>query len=671
MVDFRTDIRVGIDWDDDGLVCYEALVIDDLNLIPTPTTWTSIARAAVDTSTLTVVKGRTLYGLQHTNVVTSTGLSAGMSFGKDGGSIDEIAVSAETDYALVFWVKGNTGHAGVDFEVEVRDQGDAVIGTSGTHVLTTSYQRIEFLFTTGVGDTFVYFIHRKDSSATDVDYDITGWMMTQDSAAGPAGFNAGDATNGHDNVSADIRNAKWDMGIPDRDLLIAAEGAATVNLDNLDQKYSPEKTTSPLFGFLLSRRMLTIEVADSTVGTFTLMWTGWTSKFSPATGRNRSEKCTLKCEQGIFLLKEAQFKSAIQKDVDSGAATQQIIDDSAWVSANDPTGFLGNKYGIIETGRDTYPIVGDDWNSDDSMYDALAEIIDTEQGILWLTETGQLEFRNRWYVLLKQGGSADFSLNAGTDFHDAGYEYGQQIFNEAKFTFYPKTEEADFTAWENRQAILIDAGETVVINASFEYEESTSINMSALDGTHLIVDFDTAANYVASTTLVTVLTNDEAELTITNDGSETRPYRIILKGTAVRSFGGQIIEERDQESVDKFRLQRLTKTFKLLNTQPEAVGLAQFFIARYKEPFGEFKTLALHDRDAAYYARMLNLSIGTTVDLTDTRTGTNAVRHLIMGRDGTWVQGDFTMAYTAIHIGRFNAFLLDNSKLDSDDRLGY
>jgi len=671
MADFRTDIRVGVDWDDDGFICYEALPTDDLNLIPTPITWANITRAVIDTSTILAVKGRTLYGLQHTNVVTSTGLSAGMSFGKDGGSIDEIAVSATTDYVVVFWVKGNTGFSGIDFEVEVRDQGDVVIGTSGTHTLTSSYQRIEFLFTTGAGDTFVYFIHRKDSSATDVDYDITGWMMVQDSTAGPAGFNAGDATNGYDNVTGDVRNAKWNLGIPDRDLLISSEGEATIDLDNPTQLYSPEKTASPLTGFLLSERMITIEVADNAVGTLTNVWTGWTARFSPTTGRNRSEKSTLKCSQGVFLLKDAKFKSAIQQNVDSGAATQKIIDDSEWVSANDPTEFLGSKYGIIEVGQDTYPIVGDAWNSDDSIYDALAEIVDTEQGLLWITEDGRLEFRNRHYVLLKQKGSADFALNASSDFYDANYEYGQQIFNEAKITYHPKTEESNFTAWENRDSIRIEAGKTLVVNASFEYEESTSINMLALDGTHLIVDFDDATNYAATTTLVTVLKNDEAELTITNNGTETRLYRITLKGTAIRSFGGRIIEARDQASVDKHKLHRITKTFKLMDTEEGAEGLGQFIVAQYKEPFGEFKTLALHDRDTAYFARMLNLTIGTTLDLTDTRTGSTTVRHLIIGHTGQWVQGDFSMLYDTMHIIRFDAFILDESKLDSNDRLGY
>ncbi len=671
MADFRTAIRVGVDWDDDGFICYEAVPTDPLNnLIPTPITWANLTVADRFSGTLSFIKSRTLYGLHIANYICSSSSNDGIVFGADASPSTEIPVSASTTYVATHWIRGIANYAGVNFNTRMRDQDDNVINNSGSYTITADWTKVQWEFTTGSGDTAVQFFAAKSADASLSEFQVTGIMITLGTTQ-PAGFNAGHATNGYDNVTGDVRNAKWRLGIPDRDLLMSSEGEATINLDNLTQLYSPEKSTSALFDFLLSERMITIEVADSIIGTFTNVWTGWTEKFSPATGRNRSEQCTLKCNQGVFLLIEAKFKSAIQQNIDSGAAVQQIIDDSDWVSAHDPSGFLGSKYGIIEVGKDTYPVVGDDWNSDDSIYDALAEIIDTEQGLLWLTESGQLEFRNRHYVLLKQRGAADFTLNASSDFFDAEYEYGQQIFNSAKFTFYPKTLEADFTAWENRGAILINVDETVVINASFEYEESTSINMLALDGTHLIVDFNDATNYAATTTLVTVLKNDEAELTITNDGSTSRQYRITLKGTAVRSFGGQIIESADQTSIDKHKLHRITKTFKLLEGAEETLGLAQFYIARYKTPFGEFKTLALHDRDSTYFSRMLGLTVGTTVDLTDTRTGTTLVRHLITGHSGTWVQGDFVMVYDAMHIIRFDAFILDHSELDSNDRLGY
>jgi hypothetical protein len=82
-----TSFRIGIDWNRDGFICWEAQPGDALNLIPSPLLFGSLEYSASGTSpSLSVQNETTNYGSRRFNLVTGTdgGIRFGQRLGRAG-----------------------------------------------------------------------------------------------------------------------------------------------------------------------------------------------------------------------------------------------------------------------------------------------------------------------------------------------------------------------------------------------------------------------------------------------------------------------------------------------------------------------------------------------------------------------------------------------------------
>lgn len=245
---------VGVDSDRDGFTCQGVADTDPLNLIPTAAAhWGINASVHSSATSVTHTRAMTRYGAYYYRVVTGTNTAAGMRFGDDGTTIDDIPVTASTTYSACLWVRGVSDYAGVGMTLEVTNQSGTVLASNTFIISSTAWQQVTALnWSSGVGASHIAFRVRKTSSATNMSFDVTGFMLVTGSSV-PSAFNAGSASNQYDDITTYVRSASWTnghAGMTEADALIkegvAPEARLTLELDNKEGWFNVETTGTEL-----------------------------------------------------------------------------------------------------------------------------------------------------------------------------------------------------------------------------------------------------------------------------------------------------------------------------------------------------------------------------------------------------------------------------------------
>lgn len=234
-----------LDLDRDGFMCQDVISTDALNIIPTPVYWWLIG-TVIHTSgeTITKTQGATIYGLYYYRVTTGTNVAGGIRFGDDGVAINDIAVSASTAYRWTIWVRGVSGYTGVPMTARVSDEDSTALGNT-SFTLTADWQKVTVNVTTAVGTTYVRIIVRKDADATDITFDVTGFMLVLGTTT-PAAFNAGDPSNAYDEITAYVATASWSNGMSDGMEQVAEPATLSLMVNNHNREFLPENLGAEL-----------------------------------------------------------------------------------------------------------------------------------------------------------------------------------------------------------------------------------------------------------------------------------------------------------------------------------------------------------------------------------------------------------------------------------------
>lgn len=228
-----------LDLDRDGFFNKGVSTSDLLNLVPTAAQHTKIAYGILNSATsVTQTKETTLYGLNYYRVVSGTTVNAGMRFGSSPtDAVDDIPVVQGESYRAIVWVRAVGTAVGMTFEVT--DQGGASVGST-TFTPTSNWGQVVASVTTGAGDTYVDFRIRKTNSATNVTFDVAGFMLVFNVGDAPTVFNAGDGSNAFDQINTYILGATWSNGLGDSYDEMARPNRATLTLNNSSGLFFPE-----------------------------------------------------------------------------------------------------------------------------------------------------------------------------------------------------------------------------------------------------------------------------------------------------------------------------------------------------------------------------------------------------------------------------------------------
>lgn len=680
--------RFGVDWEDDGFICYDALRTDALNRLHTSLSsepqlvnlhWNFVNKSVANSATsVAFAQEVTDYGIRRLRCVTGTGTTAGAYFGRTGSTNDFIVTNA-TVYTAVFWIKATIG-SGVGFTFLMENSTG-----SQTFTISGSWQKITRTFTTN--STTTSFKITKTNSATDVTFDVAGFMIVDGSTA-PNGFNAGDASNLYDNITQDVKNATFNLGKSNYDQAMIEEGKASLTLDNDSKRYSPEYSSSPLFGKVDNRRRFTVDIQTS-AGVWSRRFTGWTANVEPVTGLTRNREASLKCIQGKTSLDRAKYN---QTNTGDSVTADQIISQIAYkfMSAATPlqmvlnrgrlnAGYFVNPDDImdLEVGISALPANGEEW-VDAPLTKVIESIQVVDQGFFFIDRLGKLVYYNRDHYVDPALALTDTSVSMDSEGIASPYVYGANYLNTIRVNYYPPNETVD-TVWHSTiLAVPRSRVRKVVREVKFEFEEGKRINVASVNPFGNGVNDST---YVALTGTTDISSKIDVQfelkggggtLTITNPTTTYANVNVTLKGTIVERIGGQSVTVVDEAGLLGGQVLS-TISSKLLNEEQDARNLADYMLTKGKQNVGQITNFQLLNKNDALLDKMLTLELGSKVTLSEAQTAHSGKTYYICGMVERWAaDAPYTTTYQITPIYKIpEAWILGTSVLGTDTYLAY
>lgn len=686
-------LRVGVDWDDDLFICYDALQTDVLNRMHTGLTsdpgftnlhWNYINTSAINSAVLSFVQGVTDYGIRQFHVVTGTNTTAGAYFGRTG-TTNDFAVTNATTYTAVFWIKATVG-SGTSFLFSMENS----TGNT-TFSVTTSWQKVTRTFTT-TGTTTAFKIV-KNTSATDVTFDMTGFMIVAGSTA-PNGFNVGHATNLYDTLAdltrRDVRSVNWQVGRRDWKNLMIEEGIANLTLDNSTKRYSPEYASSPLYGYLGGRVLTTIEIQDPITLAWKRKFTGWTRQIKPEPGGTSRREATLTCEQGKFQLERIKYtklpstatgtadtiiKDIINNGFISGATPLQVIMSKTKLGA----GYFRAEADImsIEAGVSTLSLTGEDWGAGQKATQALQEILKVDQGFFFIDGNGKVIYYNRLHYVDPATTPTAITINLDSETIGQAYGYGNPYYNHAQITYYLKRTTTE-TVWESpSEGIVVRGRRTRTVDVNFEHTEGSKKTIQSINSFTASVNPSTIQlmNYVATqqgnvTGEILEVENGRAKLLLRNSAPMNLRVGVTLRGVTIDSSGGQVVTVLKSGGAIGGQV-TVSERSKLLTSESEARNLGVDLLNRFRSGIGEFTNIRFLPRDNTWLQHALNAEQGAKLALSETQTG-HTGNYVVIGEQHDWRPGMLNSTISLYNLNRQTKYwIIGTSALNTDAYLGY
>lgn len=306
-----SQIKVGMDWEGKGMICFGAKPGDPLNLLPNPT---SMALWTVDSAWSRIAWGDGshsptpfyLWGVVNPAVLTTLRLFNATD-GVDG-SAGFAPVSASTQYTLVTetsFVGTATNPAARVLRVLFHDAGGFLISSATTTLVADGTTALSFTtpaLTTAITVRYEFY--------TGYSHTVTALLVKSvmlvagNVAANPPAYNTGTLTSLYDDVTDRVLRFEMTIGYADRFSLMANEGTAGITLLNDDRRFSPRQITGVYPGdyaghvlevgttFVIKHRK---DAADG----WTTAFVGQVDEIEVIAGSQRDRMVNVRCKQGI------------------------------------------------------------------------------------------------------------------------------------------------------------------------------------------------------------------------------------------------------------------------------------------------------------------------------------------------------------------------------------
>lgn len=687
------ELRFAADWDNDLVICYDALPTDALNIMHTGLTtnkalvnlhWNYLSKQS--SSGFTTVTEQTSqavfeagYGIKQVAVVVTSSTGQIINFGRDASNTNEIQVTNGATYTAVCWYKTDAPYVGtITFEMRNATASTVLSATSGvwtqaTLTFTPTATRTAFKFT-------------KNTSGAMTAY-FAGFMIVAGSTA-PGGFNVGESTNGYDVMTADVLSANWKLGKTSWREVMPAEGTVNLTLDNSARKYSPEYSSSPLYG-VGQKLLFTIDGRADSSSAWVRLWAGWITNIRPQYGKNPGKTAEMTCEQGMFRLAMLKYLNAV-----SGTQTADtVISDvilRGYQSAVTPLQFLNNRSGLsagyfvdpavimsLDSGVSALEINDEAWGREGNARAVIQDLLTIERGWFFIARDGVVTFYNRHHYVDPALTPATAAVSLDSDATSADYVYGDTYHNTIRVNYKPQTTENDIL-WSSRREIVVRAHAERQLGITLETDESNKLSAADISafgtsGTHSSY---TATNgtgdYSASVTVsVPTLQNGEGILQISNPLSHSVRVAVTLRGERKISSGGETVTVTDAAGVAGGVYEK-QESVKLIQADDEALNYAQFLLNMYRDTVGQFLSYRPKISGTANYSRVLDMGIGSKVAVSEYQTA-HAGTYIIAGEAHDYTPGLLNTTFTLEPLFRRGntPWIVGTSVLGTNTYLGY
>ncbi len=423
-----------------------------------------------------------------------------------------------------------------------------------------------------------------------------------------------------DIVTPEVRELHHELGrdYPSTRSGRATAGKCTLRLNNVDGRYSPSNTASPLTGLLLPRRRLRVRAADATQ--HYARWYGFLSASpKPSYAGGFNYEATVEADGAFSMLQSTTVKVAAATNVLTGNRVGAVLDAAGWPSADRD----------IDGGQETMTVHDAEGRNGEGMdsLTALRELEETEGPGAWIHESndGQIVFVDRHRRLT----AARCTTSQVTLDDDPGGAHPiadlqeidplLEIFNDIQIAVHPVGAAAGVaTLWTLSSSAnpTIGVGETLTITAEWPGPSSTTgayvETWTTPDATDVTVtgvafgDLGIAVTKRARSMAIAITNNGAAIATIT---------ALRARGTAVSFADALTTPAVDAASQAKYGVRSWPVSPRWLSNVLTARDHAAADLARYKDPVPLYRAALLPERSDAHMAACLALELDDLITL--------------------------------------------------------
>lgn len=431
--------------------------------------------------------------------------------------------------------------------------------------------------------------------------------------------NDGLFTGQYDDITADLISIDWSLGMRQMYQPIADESTCNITLQNLDGKYLPENTLSPLFGNMVTNRRIKILYVDGL--TEEHFWTGWIEFIKPTWLVGNVLQPVVITGTGFKRqLQEQQVALEIFSDVTGDVIIADIL---AQVQPPPAVGgilqldhpifgmlptYLGEPsvYSDIETGLTVFPTYGD--LQPPKALEAIAEVTAGEQGRFFLDRLGRAIWWNRHHLLRIVADDAVVNTQGGPYKPvDMDYVYGQNIANVVRITSNPRTVgSGSVVMWE------METPMTIATNATEKIECWLRNDKGQFAGTSALTPAPTFSSGFA--TITVIKSSGSAQINISNASSSVPAVLASLELTGVPTNNSNQMDvvAVDDDSAAIYGIKEIAIDLGTISDFETAKNVAAFELGRRRAARGNVLSLA-YDRkfDGIDNQHMIDWEIGT------------------------------------------------------------
>lgn len=476
-----------------------------------------------------------------------------------------------------------------------------------------------------------------------------------------------------------VAAADWSAGLSDEDDLLAGDGQMTITLNNSNREFSPENTDSPLFGKLGPNKRVTVMMYSPTRGFWTALWSGYTKTIEIDPFLTGSNQVRLVCSQQALNLRSTTFDFEIQTIKRAGELFDDILSRNQWRPSLNTIGvvldhsIIGQNAvlpddsmffnsGERDQGQFTFNTVGDAWtNGMDTLTQPIKDVLNAEQGLMWVSRNGQLTFKDRAAYVPPP--TADYTLDLDVDVMEAEYRYGHRIRNFVEATYYPKTTSTDVELW-NSGTFTVTAGSTRVVYANLRRDDGSVQNVSTINpwgsaapnSTYTTTEVGgSATDMTGQVTPRVRLLDDRIMVTLHNPFNFSVDFDITIRGSVIDWDSGITLRDSDPSSITQnLNIFGVAFDSPIVSNETNVSSIIKRILDLNKVAYGEFNSITLKTRDIEWLEQMLDITFGTVLSLSESQTGMSNVRHLVIGESWTWQPGIAEVRYTLMNIERYS-----------------
>lgn len=253
-----------------------------------------------------------------------------------------------------------------------------------------------------------------------------------------------------DEITADVLSAEWRIGLRNGGVRLADENVAVLVVNNSTGKYSPENSTSPLFGMIAPRKRLRIVYDDQP------MWTGWLNlpqvTYAPMGASTGMVTATLYGVGGKQLLEQLPARLPLYSSVTADVVLGDIFSEEllpptvadVWRLGDDIMSDLGDTtrvgsiddFAYLDNGKFTFEVFGD--TAHDDLWAVVQQLVTAERGYFLFNREGRAVFWNRHRVHAPNVPIATLTSDNTHAPQNVVYRYGEGLANEVWVECMPR-----------------------------------------------------------------------------------------------------------------------------------------------------------------------------------------------------------------------------------------